>query len=104
MPDGSPQVTPVWVDTDGERVFVNTAPGRAKTRNMERDARVALSVCDSDDPYRYVALRGRVVSMTSEGAQEEIDRLSLKYDGTTYPRSEVRISVVIEPDWVYVGE
>ena len=88
MPDGSPQLTPVWVDVepDGSHVLVNTAEGRVKTRNVERDPRVALSVVDSQNPYRYAIVRGEIVERRYEGADEHIDRLSKQYlDKDIYP-------------------
>jgi PPOX class probable F420-dependent enzyme len=100
MKDGSPQVTPVWVDHDGTHVLINTAEGRQKPRNLARDARVALSVVDHDSPYKYVQIRGRVVEVTREGAWEHICKLCEKYTGTpNYPvrEGETRIIVKIEP-------
>ncbi|HEX6029970.1 MAG TPA: PPOX class F420-dependent oxidoreductase, partial [Tepidiformaceae bacterium] len=68
MPDGSPQSTPVWVDLEGDLVLVNTVEGRQKARNLDREPRVALSVSDSSNPYRYIQIRGRVVEKTHDGA------------------------------------
>ena len=88
MPDGSPQLTPVWIDVepDGSHVLVNTAEGRVKTRNVERDPRVALSVVDSQNPYRYAIVRGEIVERRHEGADEHIDKLSKQYlDKDIYP-------------------
>ena len=84
MPDGSPQVTPVWFDYDGEYIYINSAEGRQKDRNMKRDGRVALVVADPEDPYRYIQIRGRVREITSEKADEHIDNLSLKYTGNIF--------------------
>jgi PPOX class probable F420-dependent enzyme len=81
MPDGSPQVTPLWWDFDGTHVLLNSARGRAKDKNMRRDGRVALAISDPDNPYRYVQLRGRVVEVTEEGAKAHIDKLAKKYMG-----------------------
>jgi PPOX class probable F420-dependent enzyme len=81
MPDGSPQVTPVWVDFDGEHILVNTAEGRQKPRNIRRDPRVAISVTREGSPFTYAQVRGRVVEITNEGAEEHIDRLAKKYLG-----------------------
>ena len=101
MPDGSPQVTPVWVDYDGTHVRVNSAKGRVKDKNMRRDPRVALSILDPDNPYRYLAIRGRVIKITEDGAVEHINALAKKYRGveTFHRRSpdEVRVMYVIEP-------
>jgi len=104
MPDGSPQVTPVWCDFDGAHVLVNSARGRVKDRNMRRDPRVALVILDPDNPYRYVEIRGRVVEITEEGADGHIDRLAKKYLGVeTYPYrqpGEVRVLYKIRPERV----
>jgi PPOX class probable F420-dependent enzyme len=81
MPDGSPQVTPVWVDFDGRYILVNSAMHRQKDRNMRRDARVALSILDPDNAYRYVQVRGKVVEITLDGADAHIDKLAYKYLG-----------------------
>ena len=104
MPDGSPQVTPVWVDYDGQYVLVNTAKGRQKARNVERDAKVALDILDPDDPYRWLAVRGQVVEVTEEGADDHIDKLAQRYKGVPkYPSrrpGEQRIIVKIAPSRV----
>lgn len=86
MRDGSPQVTPVWVDLEGDLVVFNTSEGRQKPRNLDRDGRVALSVLDHADPYRYIQIRGVVEEKTTQGAEEHIDRLAKKYMGVDrYP-------------------
>ncbi len=104
MADGSPQVTPVWVDIDGDRILVNTAEGRVKPRNVRRDARVAISVHRQDNPYSAAFIRGRVVDITQEGADELIDKLAKKYLGQDrYPYrqpGEQRVILVIEPEHV----
>jgi PPOX class probable F420-dependent enzyme len=82
MPDGSPQATAVWVDTDGEHVRFNTAEGRVKTKNLRRDPRVAVAILNADNPYEQVTIRGRVVEFVHEGAVEHIDSLARKYVGT----------------------
>lgn len=101
MPDGSPQVTPVWVDFDGTRIIVNSARGRQKDRNIERNPAVALAVSDPGNPYRYLEVRGRVVEITEEGASEHIDKMAKKYLGVDkYPNrapGEVRVMYRIEP-------
>lgn len=84
MSNGSPQVTPVWFNTDGEHILINTAEGRAKDRNMKARPKVAMTIQDPGDPYRYLGVRGEVVSFTTEGADEHINALSLKYRGTPY--------------------
>ena len=78
--DGSPQVTPVWFDTDGERILINTNEGRVKDRNMKSRPRVAMTIQDPQDRYRYLGIRGEVESYTHEGADAHINKLSLKYD------------------------
>jgi PPOX class probable F420-dependent enzyme len=104
MADGSPQVTPVWVDYDGAYVRINSAKGRVKDKNMRRDRRVALSIQDPDNPYRYLAIQGDVVEITEEGADAHIDALAKKYLGKErYPfRSpgEVRVIYKIRPNKV----
>ena len=101
MPDGSPQVTPVWCDFDGTNVRVNSAKGRVKDKNMQRDKKVALSVQDPENPYRYLAMRGEVVEITEEGADAHIDALAKKYLGKDkYPfrgPGEVRVIYKIRP-------
>jgi len=79
--DGTPQVTPVWVDYDGAHVRFNTARGRVKDKNLQRNTKVALSMQDPDNPYRYLQVRGRVVEMTEKGADDHIDALAKKYLG-----------------------
>ncbi len=104
MKDGSPQVSPVWVDTDGDYIVVNSAKGRLKDRNMRADPRVALSVTDPDDPYIAIMVRGRVAKITEEGADAHIDKMAKKYLGQDqYPyrtSDEVRVLYYIEPERV----
>jgi PPOX class probable F420-dependent enzyme len=101
---GAPQVTPVWVDWDGTHVRFNTAKGRVKVRNLGRDPRVALSIQDPDNPYRYVQVRGRVVEATERGADAHIDALAKKYLGQDrYPfrrPGEVRVMYKVLPESV----
>jgi PPOX class probable F420-dependent enzyme len=101
MADGSPQVTPVWVDHEGDVILVNTAVGRQKQKNTARDNRVAISIASQDNPYDKVVIRGRVIAQTFEGAETHIDKLANKYTGVTkYQRSqpdEKRIIIKIEP-------
>jgi PPOX class probable F420-dependent enzyme len=80
-PDGTPHTTPVWIGRDGDELLVNTASGRVKARNVERDPRVAVCLVDPLDPLNVVALEGTVVDVTTQGADELIDALSLKYTG-----------------------
>ena len=103
MADGSPQVSPVWVDTDGTHVLINTAQGRLKTRNIERDPRVAVAVYDPANAYeRVVNVRGRVTEITTEGADAHIDSLARKYLGADrYPGhtdAETRVILRIAVD------
>lgn len=101
MPDGSPQVTPVWFDYLGGAIRVNSAKGRVKDRNMKEGARVALSILDPDNPYRYLQVRGVVRRVTEEGATAHIDSLAKKYLGQDkYPYhrpGDVRVIYEIEP-------
>jgi len=104
MPDGSPQLTQTWVDTDGEFVIINTVDGHQKVRNIRRDPRVAVTVADPDDPSDFVQLRGEVVRETTEGAAEHIDLISERYTGRPYPwyggRDQVRLMLYIRVDKV----
>jgi PPOX class probable F420-dependent enzyme len=103
MPDGSPQSTPVWFDVDGDLIRINSARGRVKDRNMRRNAKVALSILDPDNPYRYLGIRGRVVDVTEQGADAHIDALARKYLGKDYPfrqPGEVRVTYKIRPERV----
>ena len=99
MPDGSPQLTQTWVDTDGEHVLVNTVQGFQKLRNVERDPRVSLAVSDPANPSRYVEVRGQVVASTTEGGAEHIEALSRRYTGGPYAwyggRDQVRVVLTI---------
>jgi PPOX class probable F420-dependent enzyme len=81
MPDGTPQVTPVWVDYDGTHVLVNSARGRQKDKNMQRNAAVSMSILDPDNPYRYLEVRGTVADITEQGADDHIDKMAKKYMG-----------------------
>jgi len=105
MPDGSPQLTQVWLDTDGEHVLVNTVRGAQKLSNVERDPRVAVAVSDPDDPGRYFAVRGRVLRSGTEGAVDHVEALSQRYLGGPYPwyggRDEVRVLLTISVDKVH---
>jgi len=105
MADGSPQVTPVWIDYDGEYVLVNTAKGRTKEKNLRTHKQVALSILDPDLSYRFLGIRGRVVEVTEEGADAHINKLAKKYLGQDiYPNrrpGEVRVLVKIKPEHVF---
>src|SRR5215208_2906520 len=102
MPDGRPQVTPVWFDLDGEDFRVNSAKGRLKDKNMRRKKDVALSIQDPANAYRYLAVQGKVVDITEDGADAHIDALAKKYLGKDkYPfrgPGEVRVIYKIRPE------
>lgn len=104
FPNGSPQVTPVWVDTDGKYVLVNTAVGRVKHRNIQRNPRVALAVADWSNPYNFIQIRGKVVEqITGKVAEDHIDKLNMKYHGKpTYAKrpGERRLLLKIAPERV----
>jgi PPOX class probable F420-dependent enzyme len=104
QPDGSPQVTPVWFDYTDGKIRVNTAKGRVKARNLSDGAKVALSIVDPDNDYRYVQIRGTVTKATTDGAMQHIDSLAKKYIGQdTYPwhkPGDVRVMYEITPSAV----
>jgi PPOX class probable F420-dependent enzyme len=102
MPDGAPQNTQVWVETDGEHILVNTAEGRQKVKNVRREPRVAVNVVDPTNAWRIASVRGRVVDVTTEGADRLFDELAKKYlNEETYPfrqPGEVRLAIKIVPE------
>ncbi len=104
MPDGSPQVTPVWFNTDGEYILVNSAKGRIKDRNMRARSTVALCIADPANPYRYLQIRGKVIEFTTAGADAHIDALAFKYQGVSeYPSrqpGEIRVTYKIQVEKV----
>ena len=103
MPDGTPQVTPVWVDFDGEFLLINTARGRQKDRNVRRNPRVGVEIMDPDNSAHYVQVRGRVVEILEAGALEHAERLSRKYTGQPFgplPEGQVRVVIKILPEHV----
>jgi len=103
MKDGSPQVTPVWFDTAGKLIRINTASGRVKARTIQEGRKIALSIMDPANPYRYMQIRGSVKKVTTDGADAHIDKLAHKYMGTDYPfrqAGESRILIEIEPESV----
>lgn len=110
MPDGTPQVTPVWIGIDDEGyLLVNTARNRQKERNVQQNPKVGLSVPDPDDPYRYLSIRGEVEEITTEGAVEHIDQLARRYmDVETYPNhgdeAGERVIFRIRPDRVIAAD
>jgi PPOX class probable F420-dependent enzyme len=102
--DGTPQVTPVWVDYDGTHIRFNTAKGRVKDKNLRRNPAVALTVMDPENPYRYLQVRGRIAEITESGADSHIDALAKKYIGQDrYPwrkPGEVRVMYKVSPERV----
>jgi PPOX class probable F420-dependent enzyme len=100
--DGTPQVTPIWVDTEGGFIYFNSARGRRKDKNVRRDPHVAISIADPENPYRYLEIRGRVVEITEKSADDHINRLAKKYlDKDIYPfrqPGEVRVKYKVEPE------
>ncbi len=102
MPDGSPQLTQTWVDTDGDHVLINTVEGFQKVNNVKRDQRVALAVSDPAQPSRYFGVRGRVLDTATAGGAEHIEALSQRYLGGPYPwfggRQQVRVILTITAD------
>ncbi|MFZ0043945.1 MAG: PPOX class F420-dependent oxidoreductase [Solirubrobacteraceae bacterium] len=105
MPDGSPQLTQTWVDTDGEHILINTVDGFQKVLNVRRDPRVAVAVSDRTNPSRYYSVRGEVVSVSAEGGADHIESLAQRYLGTPYPwyggRDQVRLILTIEPHQIH---
>ena len=112
--DGSPQVTPTWIDLiekeeneDGheEIILINTAMDRLKQKNVSRDPRVSISIVDEDNPYSMVTIKGRVVEQTTEGADEHIDKLAKRYlNAETYPAhspSVKRIILKVKPEKIF---
>ncbi len=101
MKDGTPQVTPIWFDYANGKIRINTARGRVKARTLKQNGAVALAIMDPDNPYRYIQVRGRVISIAEQGADAHIDGLAKKYLGQDkYPfrqPGEVRVMYEIEP-------
>ncbi len=103
MPDGTPQVTPVWIDVedDGSHLLINTVANRLKVRNASKNAAVAVSVVDASDWRRYVIVRGMVEELRTEGADEHIEKLSFKYRGASFHHpGNQRVILRIRPDFV----
>lgn len=98
--NGTPQLSPVWFDTDGKYILINTNEGRLKDQNMkERPNQITMVIQDPNDPYRYLGIKGKVVSSTTQGADEHINKLSLQYDDKPwkYREGQKRIIFKIEP-------
>ncbi len=106
MPDGTPQLTPLWFDSDGAHIRVNSAKGRVKDKNMRARPEVALVIQDRKTDTRYIEVRGKVVEITEEGALEHIDKLSMKYSNKhwTPAAGQVRVMYKILPTSVHVGD
>ena len=106
MKNGSPQLTPIWFNTDGTYILINSTTERVKDHNMRRDARVAFLIVDPKNPYRYIQIRGRIVEITTEGARQHIDALAKKYRGvekyTGRSENEVRVKYKILPEKISV--
>ncbi len=103
LSDGSPQVTPIWFDWDGQHIVINTARGRVKDKVLHKHPAVALDIIDPENPYRYLQIRGRVTEETETGGYEQISSLNQKYHGNpNYPKNpgEVRVTYKITPDHV----
>lgn len=102
MDDGTPQVTPVWFNTDGEFILINSVKGRVKDHNIRKRSSVAVVIHNANDPYHYIQVRGKVVEITTEGAKQHIDQLAGKYTGRDQfmggSTNEVRVSYKIRPD------
>ncbi len=105
MKDGSPQITPTWVDVEGDVIVINTAEGRVKQKNLLRDPRIAISVVDKDNPYNMITIQGKVIEQTTIGADLHIDKMAKKYLGVDkYPfarENEKRILLKIIADKVF---
>jgi PPOX class probable F420-dependent enzyme len=101
MADGSPHISPVWIDRDGATLLINTVPGRIKQKNVSRDPRVAISMIREESPYRHLFIRGKVIEQTKEGAWDHINRLARKYLDKDYPWDDKnRIILRIKPEKV----
>ena len=103
--DGSPQVSVVWIDYENELIMINTAKGRVKTNNMERDPRVSVSVTDSKNPYYQITFKASVVDITEENAEDHIHSLAKKYlneDNFPVANNETRVIVKIKPEKFFI--
>ena len=105
MKDGSPQITPTWIDFEGDTILINTAEGRTKQKNVSTDQRVAILIVDQNNPYNMVTIRGKVTEQTSKGADEHIDKLAKRYLGVDkYPfrsPTEKRVIIKVTPENVF---
>jgi PPOX class probable F420-dependent enzyme len=105
LKDGSPQVSPVWFNVEGDQIVINTARGRLKDKNMSKRARVALSIPDPKNPYSYLLIRGQVTDVTEEGGYDHINKLSHIYKNEDFPKrpGQVRVIYKIKPEHVFAG-
>lgn len=94
MPDLSPQVTPVWFNTDGKHILINTAKGRVKDSNMRSRPNVALAIPDPENPYHYLQIRGHVVEISEKGAEEHFQTLAQIYTGKPFENKMDQIRVI----------
>jgi len=105
MKDGTPQTTQTWVDTDGGHVVINTVEGFQKVRNVSRDPRVTVVICDPKRLTHYAEIRGEVVQMTAEGGAEHIEKMSMKYTGGSYQnysgRPQTRVILTISAEKIH---
>ncbi len=106
MPDGTPQVTPVWFNTDGEHILLNSVKGRIKDRNMRARPQIAVALHSQDNPYHYIQLRGMIVEITEDGARQHINDLSYKYTGNPEWKlnnpDEIRVTYRLLPEKIQV--
>ncbi len=105
MPDGTPQLTPLWFNSDGEYILINTAKGRVKDKNMRARSAVAVVIQDRKNDERYIQVRGQVVEITEQGALDHIDKLSMKYSRKHWKpvQGQTRVIYKIRPDVVTVA-
>ena len=105
LSDGSPHVAPTWIDHEGDTIWINTVMGRLKEKNVKKDPRVALSIYDNENPYHMVAIRGKVIDITTDKAEDHIDKLAKRYFGMDkYPRrspDEKRILIKIKAEKIH---
>ena len=105
MKDGSPQITPTWIDFDGKSILINTAEGRVKQKNVSRDPHLAISIVDQNNPYNMLTIRGKVIEQTLNGADDHIDKLAKRYLGVDkYPfrsQNEKRVIIKVQPEKVF---
>ena len=105
LSDGSPHAAPTWIDHEGDIILVNTALGRLKEKNVRKDPRVAISIYDNENPYHMAAIRGKVIEITTEGAEDHVDKLAKRYIGMEkYPRrsaDEKRVLIKIQAEKIH---